>query len=101
MCFVVYSIHAFVAYAFFLITLFFLKIQRCEAMGFRRITYYPDRPDNMAVFDSIRLEADKESYPVLLSNGNFVSSGSVEGTNRHFAVWSGEINFCFFIIVQF
>lgn len=62
---------------------------QCEAMGFRRITYYPDRPDNMAVFDKIRIEADKESYPVLLSNGNFVDKGEVNGeTSRHFAIWS-------------
>ena len=38
-------------------------------MGFRRITYYPDRPDNMAVFDRVRIEADKENYPALLSSG--------------------------------
>jgi len=62
---------------------------QCEAMGFRRITYYPDRPDNMAVFENVRIEADKESYPALLSNGNFVKSGDVEGSStRHFAVWS-------------
>jgi len=63
---------------------------QCEAMGFRRITYYPDRPDNMAVFEKIRIEADKESYPVLLSNGNFVESGPIDSDNedRHFAVWS-------------
>lgn len=45
----------------------------------------------MAVFENIRLEADKESYPILLSNGNFVESGDV-GDKRHFAVWSGEKN---------
>lgn len=62
---------------------------QCEAMGFRRITYYPDRPDNMAVFDKIRIEADKDSYPVLLSNGNFVEKGGVNGDDgRHYAVWS-------------
>lgn len=63
---------------------------QCEAMGFRRITYFPDRPDNMAVYESIRIEADKESYPVLLSNGNFVESGVVDDSGRHFAVWSGK-----------
>ncbi len=63
---------------------------QCEAMGFRRITYFPDRPDNMAVFEHIRIEADKESYPVLLSNGNFVESGLVDDSRRHFAVWSGK-----------
>jgi len=62
---------------------------QCEAMGFRRITYYPDRPDDMAVFENIRIEAEKESYPVLLSNGNFIESGDVENSpGRHFAVWS-------------
>lgn len=58
-----------------------------EAMGFRRITYYPDRPDNMAVFERIRIEADKENYPVLLSNGNLVEQGDVNG-DRHYAIWS-------------
>ncbi len=56
-------------------------------MGFRRITYYPDRPDNMAVFERIRIEADKENYPVLLSNGNLVEQGDVNG-DRHYAIWS-------------
>ena len=50
-----------------------------------------DRPDNMAVFEKIRLEADKESYPMLLSNGNFVESGDLDD-KRHFAVWSGKIS---------
>jgi Peptidase M1 N-terminal domain len=62
---------------------------QCEAQGFRRITYYPDRPDNMAVFDRVRLEADKGSYPVLLSNGNLLEQGSVkDDPSRHYAVWS-------------
>ena len=61
---------------------------QCEAMGFRRITYYPDRPDNMAVFSRIRVEAD-DSYPVLLSNGNLVEEGVVEGdSGRKFSVWT-------------
>jgi aminopeptidase N len=59
---------------------------QCEAMGFRRITYYPDRPDNMAVFSSVRIEASN-SLPVLLGNGNLLSSGPV-GTDRHYATWS-------------
>ncbi len=43
----------------------------------------------MAVFENIRIEADKESYPVLLSNGNALESGDLEdGSSRHFAVWS-------------
>jgi aminopeptidase N len=59
---------------------------QCEAEGFRRITYYLDRPDNLAVFTT-RIEADKTKYPVLLSNGNLVHSGDLpEG--RHFALWS-------------
>ena len=72
-------------------------------MGFRRITYYPDRPDNMAVFERIRIDAEKESYPVLLSNGNFVESGDVDETNRHFAVWSGKsiIIHCYYYYSQF
>jgi len=61
---------------------------QCEAMGFRRITYYPDRPDNMAVFDRIRLEASKEDYPVLLANGNLVEDGDVPEDGRHFAIWT-------------
>ena len=44
----------------------------------------------MAVFEKIRIEADKESYPVLLSNGNFIESGDVDEAERHFAVWSGK-----------
>jgi aminopeptidase N len=59
---------------------------QCEAEGFRRITYFPDRPDVMAVYTT-RVEADKSEAPVLLSNGNLVRSGEVPGTNRHFAVW--------------
>ncbi|KAG7372290.1 aminopeptidase N [Nitzschia inconspicua] len=60
---------------------------QCEAMGFRRITYYPDRPDNMAVFERVRLEASKKDYPVLLANGNLLEEGDLDG-DRHFAVWS-------------
>ena len=51
---------------------------QCEAMGFRRITYYPDRPDNMAVFERVRLEADKADYPILLANGNLIESGDLD-----------------------
>lgn len=62
---------------------------QCEAMGFRRITYFPDRPDNMAVFSNVRIEADAEKYPVLLSNGNLLEAGKCEGDgDRHYAVWS-------------
>jgi aminopeptidase N len=59
---------------------------QCEAEGFRRITYFPDRPDIMAVYTT-RIEADKTEAPVLLANGNLVRSGDVPGTTRHFAVW--------------
>ncbi|MCB1782620.1 MAG: aminopeptidase N [Alphaproteobacteria bacterium] len=57
---------------------------QCEAEGFRRITYFPDRPDVMSVF-TVRVEAGT-SLPVLLSNGNLVEKGAVEG-GRHYAVW--------------
>ena len=59
---------------------------QCEAEGFRRITYFPDRPDVMAVYTT-RIEAEKAEAPVLLANGNLVDSGDVPGTSRHFAVW--------------
>jgi len=58
---------------------------QCEAEGFRRITYFPDRPDVMAVYTT-RIEADKTEAPVLLANGNLVESGDAPG-GRHFAVW--------------
>ena len=59
---------------------------QCEAEGFRRITYFLDRPDVMAVYTT-RIEAEKTEAPVLLANGNLVASGDVPGTTRHFAVW--------------
>jgi aminopeptidase N len=58
---------------------------QCEAEGFRRITYFLDRPDVMAVY-SVTLRADKSKYPVLLSNGNLVDSGNLDNA-RHFAKW--------------
>ncbi|MFC4930287.1 aminopeptidase N [Massilia sp. GCM10023247] len=58
---------------------------QCEAEGFRAITYFPDRPDVMAVF-TVMLRADKEKYPVLLSNGNLVEEGDL-GDGRHYAKW--------------
>jgi aminopeptidase N len=58
---------------------------QCEAEGFRRITYFPDRPDVMAVYTT-RIEADKKEAPVLLANGNLTESGELPG-GRHFAVW--------------
>ena len=62
---------------------------QCEAEGFRRITYFLDRPDVMAHY-TVTLRADKAKYPVLLSNGNLVDSGAMEGVGnegRHFATW--------------
>jgi aminopeptidase N len=58
---------------------------QCEAEGFRRITYFPDRPDVMAVYTT-RIEAEKRQAPVLLANGNLVDSGDLPN-GRHFAVW--------------
>jgi aminopeptidase N len=62
---------------------------QCEAEGFRRITYFLDRPDVMASY-TVTLRADRQKYPVLLSNGNLVAQGPVEGAGnegRHFATW--------------
>jgi aminopeptidase N len=58
---------------------------QCEAEGFRAITYFPDRPDVMAKY-TVMLRADKEKYPVLLSNGNLIDEGDL-GDGRHFAKW--------------
>ena len=58
---------------------------QCEAEGFRRISYFLDRPDVMARF-RVTLRADQAAYPVLLSNGNLVEQGALEG-GRHYAVW--------------
>ena len=58
---------------------------QCEADGFRRITYFLDRPDVMAVYTT-RIEARREEAPVLLGNGNPVEAGPV-GEDRHYAVW--------------
>jgi len=59
---------------------------QCEAEGFRRITYYPDRPDVLSKF-TVRIEADRSAYPVLLSNGNLLAAGDLPN-GRHFAQWS-------------
>src|SRR6187455_258322 len=58
---------------------------QCEPEGFRRITYFPDRPDVMAVYRTT-IRAPKKEYPVLLSNGNLVAQGALEH-GRHFAKW--------------
>ncbi len=59
---------------------------QCEAEGFRRITYFLDRPDVMSSY-TVLMKADQKQYPVLLSNGNLVDSGLLED-GRHFAKWS-------------
>jgi aminopeptidase N len=58
---------------------------QCEPEGFRRITYFQDRPDVMARF-RVRIEADRTAYPRLLSNGNLIETGELPG-GRHFARW--------------
>ena len=60
---------------------------QCEAEGFRRITFHPDRPDLLSRF-RVRIEADRESCPVLLSNGNCLETGELPGDpSRHYAIW--------------
>jgi aminopeptidase N len=58
---------------------------QCEPEGFRRITWFLDRPDNLSVF-TVRMEAAREQYPVLLSNGNRLDAGVLDD-GRHFALW--------------
>lgn len=58
---------------------------QCEAEGFRRITFYLDRPDILSVF-TVRIEGDKKTVPLLLSNGNCTDKGDLDD-GRHFAVW--------------
>ena len=58
---------------------------QCEATGFRKITYYLDRPDVMTVFTTT-LEADQAKYPVLLSNGNLINTETLDN-GRHIATW--------------
>lgn len=59
---------------------------QCEAEGFRKITYWPDRPDVLSRF-AVRMAAEKAAYPRLLANGNLMESGELEG-GRHYAVWN-------------
>ncbi|NVK35937.1 MAG: aminopeptidase N, partial [Rhodobacteraceae bacterium] len=59
---------------------------QCEAEGFRRITYFLDRPDVLSVYMT-RIEGPKAECPVLLSNGDPIDQGDVPGTDRHFAIW--------------
>ena len=58
---------------------------QCEAEGFRRITFFPDRPDVLSTY-RVRMEADKAAFPILLCNGNKEATGDLEG-GRHFAEW--------------
>ena len=58
---------------------------QCEPEGFRRIGFFPDRPDVMSVF-TVRIEASQK-FPQLLSNGNLIESGMI-GSDRHYAIWS-------------
>ena len=60
---------------------------QCEAEGFRRITYFLDRPDVLSTY-RVRLEADRAEAPVLLSNGNLETAGEADIPGRHFAIWS-------------
>jgi aminopeptidase N len=59
---------------------------QCEAEGFRTITYFQDRPDILSIF-TVKLIADKALCPVLLSNGNLVEEGELEG-NLHYTIWN-------------
>jgi aminopeptidase N len=63
---------------------------QCEAQGFRKITYFPDRPDVMAKY-TVMLRADKTRYPVLLCNGNLIESGDL-ADGRHYALWDDPFN---------
>ncbi|GIU19797.1 aminopeptidase N [Shewanella sp. MBTL60-007] len=58
---------------------------QCEAEGFRRITYFLDRPDVLAIY-TVQIEADKQAFPYLLSNGNLIGSGDTQ-EGRHYAKW--------------
>ncbi|WP_066700741.1 aminopeptidase N [Sphingobium amiense] len=63
-----------------------LLCTQCEAEGFRRITFFPDRPDVLSRY-RVRMVADKSAYPILLANGDPVESGDL-GDGRHYAVWT-------------
>ena len=65
---------------------------QCEAEGFRRITFFPDRPDVLSTY-TVRMKADARAYPVLLANGNMVARGDTDdgrgdGGTTHWAEWS-------------
>lgn len=62
-----------------------MLLTQCEAEGFRRITYFPDRPDVMTRY-TCTITADKTKYPVILANGDLIEKGQLEN-GRHFATW--------------
>lgn len=62
-----------------------MLLSQCEAEGFRKITWFLDRPDVMARYQ-VRLSGSRQDFPILLSNGNCVEAGELDG-GRHFAVW--------------
>ena len=62
---------------------------QCEAQGFRRMTWFPDRPDVLARY-TVRLTVDKKRFPVLLSNGNPIDQGDLDD-GRHWIVWDDPI----------
>ena len=59
---------------------------QCEPEGFRKITWFTDRPDNLSIF-TVRIEA-KNSYNNLLSNGNLVRSGNIKNNDRKYVIWN-------------
>src|SRR3546814_3309160 len=63
-----------------------LLCTQCEAEGFRRITFFTDRPDVLSIY-SVRMEADKAVFPVLLANDDPVGGGDLDG-RRHWAQWN-------------
>ncbi|CAN5436910.1 aminopeptidase N [soil metagenome] len=63
-----------------------LLCTQCEAEGFRRITFFPDRPDVLSRY-SVRMEGDKALYPILLANGDPIAAGDLDG-GRHWAQWN-------------
>ena len=60
-------------------------LTQCEAQGFRKITWFPDRPDVMTTY-RVTIEADKSGFPVMLSNGNLQDGGELPG-GRHWVRW--------------
>lgn len=61
-------------------------LTQCEAEGFRRITYFPDRPDALGKRWTTKLVADADRFPVLLGNGNLIADGALPG-GRHYTLW--------------